>query len=287
MTQVHTPQQFETFMSQLRKTNQTLGFFCDFDKISKNVEGIRLNLHMLNSLIGCDDLQSAIDAIWRCNKNAFKTLGIVAAIRDSGNREVLKPDGGFALLDTYFESARGVYDFLCGTGLADLLTSRKISNLVDYVFGIETGLDSNARKNRSGHLMETHVEEVFKRNGIKYEKEVLSSEWPPIAAVLGSDKKRFDFAVNTASTTFLVEVNFYSKGGSKLNEVARAYSEIGLKVNSVDGFEFVWITDGVGWLSAKNKLEEAYLAIPRIYNLTDLCDFTSAIVEHEQTASHH
>lgn len=277
MPLAHTPRQFETFVSQLRKTNQTLEFFCDFDKISKSIDDIRLSLHMLNSLIGCDDLQSAVDAIWRRDSSAFKVLGIVIGIRDADKREILKPNGDFALLGTYFESACGVYDFLRGTGLAELLTSRKISNLVDYVFGIETGLDSNARKNRSGHLMENCVEDVFKRSGISYEKEVMSSKWPPIAAILGNDRKRFDFAVNTAETTYLVEVNFYSKGGSKLNEVARAYSDIGLKVNSVDGFEFVWITDGVGWLGAKNKLEEAYLTIPQVYNLTNLCDFTSTI----------
>ena len=36
----HTEEQFKVFMSQLKETNQTLDFFCDFDKISANVADI-------------------------------------------------------------------------------------------------------------------------------------------------------------------------------------------------------------------------------------------------------
>ena len=85
--------------------------------------------------------------------------------------------------------------------------------------------------------------------------------------------KRFDFVVKTANTIYLIETNFYTAGGSKLNEVARSYSDIAPKINSVPGFEFVWITDGIGWKSARNKLQEAYNIIPRIYNLTDIDSF--------------
>lgn len=107
--------------------------------------------------------------------------------------------------------------------------------------------------------------------------EVYSSEWPTITKVLGEDKKRFDFVIKTSEKVYLIEVNFYSTGGSKLNEVARSYSDIAPKINSVPGFEFVWITDGVGWKSAKNKLQEAYSIIPNIYNLTDITNFINLI----------
>lgn len=264
-------------MSQLRKTNQTLEFFCDFGKISRNVDDVRLNLHMLNSLLDCDNLQSAVNTIWRRDRETFKTLGIIIAVRDADKREVLTSDGQYATLDTYFSSARGVMEFLQDTGLAELFTTKRISNLVDYVFGIEAGLDSNARKNRSGRMMENHVERLLKQNGIEYTKETSSSEWPQIANTLGNDKKRFDFAIRATDTTYLLEVNFYSKGGSKLNEVARAYSELAQKVNSVDGFEFVWVTDGIGWQSARNKLAEAYFAIPKVYNLTDFKRFIASV----------
>ena len=98
-----------------------------------------------------------------------------------------------------------------------------------------------------------------------------------ITQVLGDDEKRFDFVVETPIKTFLIEVNFYTSGGSKLNEVARSYSDIAPKINSVPGFEFVWITDGIGWKSARNKLQEAFVNIPSIYNLTNIDDFISII----------
>ena len=168
-------------------------------------------------------------------------------------------------------------EYLEGTGLADLFRQKKINDLVDYVFRIETGLDSNARKNRSGHVMESMVANILDKNGVKYRQEVYSTEWPNLQKVLGDDEKRFDFVIKTTSKTYLIEVNFYSGGGSKLNEVARSYSDIAPKVNSVPGFEFVWITDGIGWNSAKNKLQEAYNIIPSIYNLTNITDFINGI----------
>lgn len=168
-------------------------------------------------------------------------------------------------------------EYLEGTGLADLFRQKKINDLVDYVFGIETGLDSNARKNRSGHVMEGMVANILDQNGIEYRQEVYSTEWSNLQNVLGDDEKRFDFVIKTTSKTYLIEVNFYSGGGSKLNEVARSYSDIAPKINSVPGFEFVWITDGIGWKSARNKLQEAYNIIPSIYNLTNIKDFLDGI----------
>lgn len=168
-------------------------------------------------------------------------------------------------------------EYLEETGLADLFRQKKINDLVDYVFGIETGLDSNARKNRSGHVMEGMVARILDKNGVRYRQEVYSSEWSEITKVLGDDEKRFDFVIQTPKKTYLIEVNFYSGGGSKLNEVARSYSDIAPKINSVPGFEFVWITDGIGWKSAKNKLQEAYSIIPSIYNLTSIKDFIQEI----------
>ena len=128
-------------------------------------------------------------------------------------------------------------------------------------------------KNRSGFIMEKTIEDIFTRYSIKFKKEVNSSEYPSVASVLGNDEKRFDFVVEKENITYLIEVNFYSGGGSKLNEVARSYSEIAPKINSLGNFKFIWITDGVGWKSAKNKLQEAFNIIPNIYNLTTIQEF--------------
>lgn len=273
----HTQQEFALFMSQLKETNQALDFFCDFDKINSNVENIKLSLCMLNSLIGSTNLRASVETIWNRDKTAFNVMDILIAVRSEGKKKVLNSLGECVVLDTLFQSVDGVMEFLNDTGLAEVFQTQKITNLVDYVFGVETGLDSNARKNRSGHVMENVVAEIFQEEGIEYRTEVYSREWSAITQALGDDEKRFDFVIETPQRIYLIEVNFYSGGGSKLNEVARAYSDIAPKINAVDGFEFVWITDGIGWNSAKNKLQEAFNIIPNIYNLTSINEFINRV----------
>lgn len=259
-------------MTQLQETNQTLDFFCDFDKISANVAEVEMSLNTLNYLIGKGDLKRCVSEIWQRDQKAFEALGILIAVRNEGKKPVVNSKGNIVLLKSYFTNEEKVVEFLNETGLAGIFYSRRIKNLVDYVFGIETGLDTNARKNRSGHIMEGTVARALRENNISFRQEVYSSEFPMLS-VLGTDEKRFDFFVKTSSKKYLIEVNFYSGGGSKLNEVARAYTELGPKINSVEGFEFVWITDGIGWKSARNKLEEAYNSIPNVFNLTNLTSF--------------
>lgn len=270
---------FELFVSQLQETNRTLGVFCDFDKIGRNVDEVRLSLCSLDFLIGAEDMRKAVEVIFKRDRKIFDVLGILIAVRDAGTEKVIRKDGKCYGLNTYFESVEGVMEFLNGTGLSELFQKRKLTNLADYVFGIETGLDTNARKNRGGHVMEHRIGELFDKYGIKYRSEVSSNEWKEVAEVLGTDKKRFDFVVKSGNKVFLMEVNFYSSGGSKLNEVARSYSEIASRINSLEDFEFVWITDGIGWKSAKNKLQEAYNSIPRVYNLSTVEKFMKDLQE--------
>ena len=272
----HTKEQFNEFMSQLKETNATLDFFCDFKKIQANVESISMKLNQLNYLIGQEDMDGAIRRLWDENKNAFSVLEILIAVRNTDKKMTIMPDGSVRLLSSFYENVEGVIEYIHGTGLDEVFKNKQIKNLVDYVFGVETGLDTNARKNRSGHLMEGQVASIFDKAGISYREEVYSTEYPSLY-VLGEDKKRFDFVVDTKRCKYLMEVNFYSGGGSKLNEVARAYSELSPKINAVEGFEFVWITDGIGWKSAKNKLEEAFYAIPNVYNLTSIDNFIEQV----------
>lgn len=268
---------FDEFLSQLQETNQTLDFFCDFEKITNNVDNIKLSLCMLNSLIGTKDLRKSVETIWFRDKTAFGIMDILIAVRSEGKKKIIDSKGQCVVLDRLFDSVDGVIEYLENTGLANIFKDGKIKDLVDYVFGIETGLDSNARKNRSGHVMEGRVAQILNEAGISYRQEVYSNEWNAITEVLGDDKKRFDFVIETSNKTYLIEVNFYSDGGSKLNEVARSYSEIAPKINSVSGFEFIWITDGIGWKKAKNKLQEAFNFIPKIYNLTNIQDFLNEV----------
>lgn len=277
---MHTKEQFDIFMSQLYETNATLDFYCDFKKINENVEAIAIKLNQLNYLIGQEDLDGAIRRLWSENPKVFTIMDILIAVRKKDKKKVVLGDGTAKLISRFFNDVNGVIEYIHGTGLDTVLQNKQIKNLVDYVFGVETGLDTNARKNRSGHLMEDQVASIFDKAGVKYRQEVYSSEYPELA-VLGEDKKRFDFVIETSSTKYLIEVNFYSGGGSKLNEVARAYSELSPKINSVKGFEFVWITDGKGWESAQNKLEEAFYSIPNVYNLTTIFDFLKQVKEEQ------
>ena len=268
-----THEDFQRFLSQLLETNADLAFYTDFEKCYANVKSISIKLNQLNYLIGKTDTESAIRDLWAENSKVFEVLGILIATRDRDNKKVINASGEIQLITDHFRSPEGVVEFVRSTGLEEVFRSKHITNLVDYVFGVEVGLDTNARKNRSGHIMEHRVDALLTRAGVAPEAEVYSTDLPGIGEVLGEDTKRFDFVVRTKAKTYLMEVNFYSGGGSKLNEVARAYTELAPKVNAVPGYEFVWITDGSGWNSAKGKLEEAFYAIPRIYNLTTIQDF--------------
>ena len=273
----HTTEQFNHFMSQLRETNATLDFYCDFPKIARNVADIEISLNMLNFLIGKENLREAVQSLWDRDPHVFEVMDILIATRKKDDKKYIDNDGSMHSVHSLFSSVDGVMKFLEGTGLDKVLKNKEVKDLVDYVFGVETGLDTNARKNRSGEITETLVARIFDNAGIRYREQVSSKEFPSIAAALGADQKVFDFVITANGKNYLIEVNFYSGGGSKLNEVARSYTDVAPKVNGVHGFEFVWITDGIGWNSARNKLEEAFAAIPSIYNLTTISEFIALI----------
>lgn len=268
---------FYLFMSQLYETNATLDFYCDFDKIQHNVEEIAISLNTLNYLIGKDDIEEAVKQLWNRDPQVFQVLDILIATRRKDDKMYLLPDKTARPITELYTSVEGVVEFFNGTGLTKVFQSREIKNLVDYVFGVETGLDSNARKNRSGHVMENWVHNIFIQNGIPCSAEVQCKHLPDIKAVLGKDIKRFDFVIETKKQTYLIEVNFYSKGGgSKPSETARSYSELSPKINSIKGYKFVWITDGKGW-DGVGAFKEAYEEIPYVFNLTNIQEFIDLI----------
>jgi len=269
-------EQFETFISQLSETNATLDYFTDFEKIKSNICKISIKLNQLNYLIGKEDLKLAIEELFEENAKVFEVLDILIAVRKNKNAKTFNREGEIVQLDTYFETSDKIYEFIEDTGLGEVFRNKNITNLVDYVFGVEVGLDTNARKNRGGENMSNAVSLIFDKAKIFYKKEVNSTEFSEITS-LGADLKRFDFVIKTKVKTYLIETNFYNGAGSKLNEVARAYSDVAPKINQYANFEFVWITDGQGWLSAKNKLEEAFTIIPSVYNLSNLDSFTQKI----------
>ena len=269
-------EQFKIFLSQLAETNATLDYFTDFNKIKSNVSKIEIKLNQLNYLIGKDDIKTAVKELYEENPKVFEVLDILIAVRTKDRKKTFNKNGEIVLIESYFKSLELINEFIDETGLALLFKNKDIKNLVDYVFGVEAGLDTNARKNRGGDNMSKAVSLFFDNENIYYKKEVSNTVFPEILS-LGVDVKRFDFVIKTKNKTYLIETNFYNSGGSKLNETARSYSDVAPKINQYKNYEFVWITDGQGWLTAKNKLEEAFNIIPSLYNLTTIENFISKI----------
>lgn len=269
-------EQFKIFLSQLSETNATLDYFTDFKKIKGNVNKIAIKLNQLNYLIGKTDIKAAVNELYEENPKAFEVLDILIAVRKNNNAKTFNNKGEVVMLNSYFTSPDSICEYIEETGLGEIFRNKDVKNLVDYVFGIEVGLDTNARKNRGGENMSKAVSLFFDKAKVFYKKEVSSTAFPEISS-LGTDVKRFDFVIKTKKKTYLIETNFYNGGGSKLNETARSYSDVAPKINQYKNYEFVWITDGQGWLSAKNKLEEAYNIIPSMYNLTTLNNFIEKV----------
>ena len=179
------------------------------------------------------------------------------------------------------QSAEQYKVFMRNTGLFDLLQNHIVNNLVDYATGVETGLDSNGRKNRGGHLMEDLVESYIVKAGfvkdVSYFKEMyihqIQDKWGVDLSAIsnqGKMEKRFDYVVKTSSMIYVIETNFYTGGGSKLNETARSYKTLAGEVDTINGVTFVWFTDGIGWKSARHNLEETFDVMDNIYNIEDM-----------------
>ena len=272
---------FADWLSKFRSSIANYGYYIDFDKVYRNVNDIKVELNILNSLIGSRNIEDDFKNIVAKYPETLKCIPILLAVRAN---EICAIDGDGEF--TYdFKNANCTIEqyvvFMRKTGLFDLLQNHIISNLVDYVTGVETGLDSNGRKNRGGHLMEDLVESYIIKAGFEkdktYFKEMyiyeITEKWGiDLSAISNSGKmeKRFDFVIKTDSCIYGIETNFYASGGSKLNETARSYKQIAQEVATIDGFEFVWFTDGQGWISARNNLEETFDVMKHIYSIDDL-----------------
>ncbi len=240
-----------------------------------------MELNILNSLIGSKNIEPDFEKLLIDYPQILRCIPILLAVRC---REIYAIDGDGEYLFNFAKMNCSIDDykmFMRKTGLFDLIGEHLINNLVDYVTGVEVGLDSNGRKNRGGHLMENLVEEYLQKAGLikgeDYFKEMYISDierkWSIDLSNIsnqGKAEKRFDFVVKKGETIYGIETNFYTGGGSKLNETARSYKAIALESKDIQGFAFVWFTDGQGWLSARHNLEETFDVMENIYNIHDL-----------------
>lgn len=278
---------FTTWLSGFRDSIADYGYYIDFDKVYRNVHGIKVELNILNSLIGSSNIKEDFKTLIKKYPEVLKCIPLLLAVR--ANEIYCQDENGGHLyqfdlrkypLDSPVSYERYAY-FMEHTGLFDLLKNHIINNLVDYVTGVETGLDSNGRKNRGGHLMEDLVESFIQKAGFvrgdNYFKEIyihqITAKWNiDLSAISNQGKmeKRFDFVVKTSKMIYSIETNFYGSGGSKLNETARSYKTLAWETKGIHGFTFVWFTDGKGWTSARNNLEETFDMMQHIYNIKDL-----------------
>jgi len=272
---------FNEWLSNFKTSISDYGYYVDFDKVHRNVSAIKIELNILNSLIGSTDIENDFEQIAVKYPETLDCIPILLAIRE---REVFAVDSDGEFSYNFRNPNYGIEQyitFMRKTGLFNLMEKHILSNLVDYVTGVETGLDSNGRKNRGGHLMENLVESYLRRTGLfideSYFKEMkvgdIEKKWGLDLSVLtnqGKTVKRFDFVVKTDNSVFGIETNFYTSGGSKLNETARSYKNIAIESATLDGFKFMWVTDGRGWLSARNNLEETFDSMEHLYSINDM-----------------
>ena len=278
---------FSTWLYGFRDSIADYGYYIDFEKVHRNVDNIKVELNILNSLIGSKNIEVDFENLMRKYPEILKCIPLLLAVRaneiycqDENGGHLFQFDFGKYPPNSHAHCERYKY-FMRETGLFDLLENHIVNNLVDYATGVETGLDSNGRKNRGGHLMEDLVESFINKAGFvkdkTYFKEMyihqITAKWGiDLSAISNQGKmeKRFDFVVKTPTMIYGIETNFYGSGGSKLNETARSYKTLALETDTINGFTFVWFTDGKGWTSARNNLEETFDVMPHIYNIKDL-----------------
>lgn len=272
---------FSEWLSGFRESIADYGYYINFEKVHRNVDNIKVELNILNSLIGSNNIETDFENLINKYPETLKCIPLLLAVR-SNEIYAIDSEGEF----TYnFKkpnlSVEQYKVFMRKTGLFDLIEKHIVNNLVDYATGVETGLDSNGRKNRGGHLMENLVESFIKKSGFvkdtSYFKEMyihqITDKWGVDLSAIsnqGKTEKRFDFVIKTPNMIYGIETNFYGSGGSKLNETARSYKTLALETDTIDGFTFVWFTDGKGWTSARHNLEETFDVMEHIYNINDM-----------------
>lgn len=268
---------FTTWLSTFRTTINGYGYYTDFQKVYENAEKFKIEINILNSLVGSKHIQSDFVKIIQRYPECIKAIPILLAVRE---HEIYCQDETGAVKYTFNKFTQSIEQysyFMQQTGLFDMLSHHIISNLYDYVTGVEVGLGSNGRKNRGGHQMENLVESYLKKAHVEYYKEMylteIENKWDMDLSAIsaeGMSTKRWDFVVKTPSSLYGIETNFYTSKGSKLNETARSYKMIAEEAAKIPNFKFVWITDGGGWQKAKRNLEETFQVLETMYNITDM-----------------
>lgn len=268
---------FEYLLSNLKDTIRTYDFFVAWDKVLGNVSQIEVSLNILNSLIGKENIEIKLRDLIKNYPEVVPTIPFLIAVR--GLTIKVADIGGdieysFSKKKSYTdEQIDKIVFFAEKSGLLKVIADKSIKNLVDYAIGVEVGLDTNARKNRSGtameNLIEVYVKAICDKHKFKYLVQATAIKIKQeFGKTVSTDKadRHFDFAIDTGKMLYLMEVNYYGGGGSKLKSVAGEFSSLfGLVKNDSTGF--IWVTDGEGWLTAKRPLSETFNATDYVINI--------------------
>lgn len=274
---------FNEWFSTFRESIANYHYYVDFDTSYKNLNKFKIELNILNSLVGSKNIEDDFKMLVSKYPEVLKAIPILLAKRES---EIYCQDDNGKFKYNFKKQNYSIEQycyFMRETGLFELLSNRIVKDLIDYVLGVEVGLDTNARKNRGGHLMENLVEKFIIDAGfVKGETYFKELKIKPLEKLTGlsldslsnSGKtvKRFDFVIIQNGITYAIETNFYNSSGSKLNETARSYKTLALESKDIPNFKFVWITDGLGWVDARHNLEETFDVLDTIYNIKELED---------------
>jgi type II restriction enzyme len=272
---------FNEWFSKFKSSISNYSYYVNFDKIYEQADNYKVELNILNSLIGSKNIEEDFKSIIVKYPETLEVIPMLLAVRSNEIFIKDKTDEYLFKFDKLTYSIEDYIKFMRETGLFELLQNHIINNLYDYLLGVEVGLDSNGRKNRGGHLMEDLVEEYIVKAGFEkgssYFKEMyladIEKKWNlDLSAMSGNNTstKRFDFVIKTDNQVYVIETNFYSSGGSKLNETARSYKMLAEESKQVKGVTFIWFTDGLGWIGARKNLEETFNELETLYNIDDL-----------------
>lgn len=275
---------FDIWMNTFEKSISSYKWFTDFEKAYNNTIKIKIGLNLLNSLIGSINIENDFrELLKKYEKEILPCIPMLIAKRVN-ELKVIDYDGehiyNFKKINYSIEQ---YIFFMKETGIFDLLKNHIINNLIDYMFGVEVGLDSNSRKNRTGDSMEALVEYYIIKAGYinnnNYYKQIKTSFIKDKFGIdlmfineINKAEKQFDFLLIKNNYFYAIEVNFYHSVGSKLNETAKSYTLIKEKTKNIKNFDFIWITDGAGWFSKSHRdnLHNAFNVIDRLYNINDL-----------------
>lgn len=274
------------FMSSLSVTNRTPEYYVNWAKVERETRKFELELNTLNYLIGKENIYNEALLLFTKQPELLKAVPSLIASRDT-LLNILSIDENdnmsFEQLDFLIIDSNRIVeyvDFIDQAGLFDFLQNKANRSLVDYVYGVEAGLDSNVRKNRSGTTMEgileRHVAKIAQELGLEWKAQAtapfIKLNWN-VEVPVDKSERRFDVAVYSKERhkVWLIETNYYGGGGSKLKAVAGEFTELSQFVqSSKDDVEFVWVTDGQGWKTAHLPLSEAFGHIQNIFNLSML-----------------